>query len=157
MKKLLIACIISLFSCSALADMNWGAAPTSALVPESNANGQLVNSALTNDATGGAVQIHGAAPAVGSGAGACGTSASVVGNNSVGVVTVGSSTNGGVCTVTFSGSFSYAHAPICFGEDLTAAATRLVAVTSTVNTVVLTAVTTFTAADTIEYFCIGYN
>jgi hypothetical protein len=44
----------------------------------------------------------GTAPGVATGAGDCGTSPSVAGNDSVGRVTVGSSTNGGKCTLTFS-------------------------------------------------------
>ena len=49
-------------------------------------------------------EVTGAVPAVATGAADCGTSPTIAGNNTTGVVTVGTSTNGGKCTVTFVGS-----------------------------------------------------
>lgn len=54
----------------------------------------------------GHVETTGTAPTVSSGAGDCGTSPSIAGNDNTGRVTVGSSTNGGFCTVTFAQSWS---------------------------------------------------
>lgn len=103
---------------------------------------------IAGGSTGGAV------PTVGSGSGDCGTSPAIAGNSSVGRVTVGSSANGGKCTVTFAAP--YPHAPACYTQDETANA-RLTFATTTSATLVINAATTFTAADSLVYSCAGYN
>jgi hypothetical protein len=103
------------------------------------------------DMTGGAINIHGAAPSVASGSGACGTSASVAGNNAVGIITVGSSTNGGVCTVTFSGSYAYPNAPACICQDQT----NGIAMRCPTTTTTLAATGAISAGDKISYICEG--
>lgn len=107
------------------------------------------------DLVGGGLEWHGNAPAVATGATDCGTSPSIVGNNHTGQVTVGSSTNGGKCTLTFSNSFSFAHAPICFVADTTTIADTVKAVT-TQTTLAITAGVAIAAGDVLNYVCEGY-
>ncbi len=57
-------------------------------------------------------------PTVAAGASGCGTSPAIAGNDTVGLVTVGSSTNGGQCTVTFTNP--WVNAPVCPVFDQTA-------------------------------------
>lgn len=98
------------------------------------------------------IHFEGTAPGLGSGAGDCGTSPSIVGNDVTGRVTVGSSTNGGICTLTFASTWT--HAPICFAEDeTTGVLTR--ATGSSTTAVVLRGV--FVAADKVVYHCVGYE
>lgn len=92
----------------------------------------------------------GVAPTVAAGAGDCGTSPSIVGTDSGGRVTVGSSTNGGVCTVTF--HTAYTNSPVCVASDNTTSIT-LQAITTT-TTVALTGVVV--AADSLSFVCIGF-
>jgi hypothetical protein len=88
---------------------------------------------------------------VATGAGDCGTSPSVAGNDSVGRVTVGSSTNGGKCTLTFSAA--WATAPVCTcHNETTAQLCRPVGASTT--TVALTG--TLTAGDKLAFHCAGY-
>src|ERR1035437_3929137 len=100
----------------------------------------------------GELQTTGAAPAVTSGAGDCGTTPLISGNNRVGVVTVGSSTNGGKCTLTFAQGLSFAHAPVCGVSDVTTP-THVVAPVTTVNTLLISATATITAGDKLNYQC----
>ncbi len=109
----------------------------------------------SNKSSLGEIQTTGTTPAVASGSSACGTSASVVGNNRTGVVTVGSSTNGGVCTLTFAGSLSFTHAPVCWVYDVTTP-TNLVHPVTTVTTLAITAASAITAGDKLNYLCEGY-
>ena len=98
------------------------------------------------------VVFHGStAPTVASGAAKCGTSATIAGNDNVGVVTVGTSTNGGVCTVTFHSKWTTA--PVCLAQDRTTAHLLLSATTTSA----LTISGTLTAADKISYDCAGYQ
>jgi hypothetical protein len=103
------------------------------------------------------VEVTGIVPTVASGATDCGTSPAIAGNNTAGVVTVGTSTNGGKCTVTFQGVWR--QIPHCFCNNRTAAARSCQAVgtTNTTNaTTALTAVSTLTAGDILDYICLGH-
>src|SRR5579872_5667272 len=82
----------------------------------------------------------GTVPVVSSGAGDCGTSPAIAGNSNVGRITVGSSTNGGKCTVTFAAP--YAHPPVCYTQDETSNA-RLTYATTTTTALVINAASTF--------------
>ena len=97
-------------------------------------------------------QFTGTAPTISTGAGNCGTSPSVAGNDSVGRITVGSSANGGVCTVTFAASWT--HAPICMvNDETTSIATRV----SSSSTSAINISGVFVAGDSVTYSCIGYE
>lgn len=91
-----------------------------------------------------------ASPSVASGALDCGTTPAIAGNDNLGRVTVGSSTNGGVCTLTF--QTAWAHAPICqvFNET-TANMLRPVVTTTT-----LAITGTLLAGDSVSYRCADY-
>ncbi len=94
----------------------------------------------------------GATPSVGSGAGDCGTSPSISGNDSVGRVTVGSSANGGKCTVNF--ATAWPNPPVCSVFDETTG--NLVRPTAVMATSVALA-GTLTAGDVLAYRCAGYQ
>ncbi len=89
--------------------------------------------------------------AVATGAGDCGTTPAVVGNDNAGRVTVGSGANGGVCTVTFAKSWT--NAPVCsvFNE------TSAVALRPAVSTTTLAITGALTAADVLSFQCMGYH
>lgn len=95
--------------------------------------------------------FHGTSPAVASGAGDCGTSPSIAGNDTTGRVTVGSSTNGGKCTLTF--ATAYTNAPQCSVSDETTGV--LVRPVTTTTTLAITGV--IVAGDKLTYFCRDYN
>jgi hypothetical protein len=97
----------------------------------------------------------GAVPTVTAGSGACGTSPTIVGNNNVFRITVGSSTNGGNCPVVFSSAF--AHAPVCVPVNETSGARGAYPASPTTSGVTITADSTFTAGDSIGVTCAGYN
>jgi hypothetical protein len=97
------------------------------------------------------VVLNGTAPAIGSGSSDCGTSPAIAGNDNVGLITVGSSTNGGLCTVTF--HTAWTTAPVCFCQDRTTG--NILKPPSTTTTLKCTG--TLTAADQISYLCIGYQ
>ena len=103
------------------------------------------------DANIGHVVFHGSTPTVSSGSANCGTSPSIAGNDNVGVVTVGSSTNGSICTITFANAWTTA--PVCMAQDQTTANLLYPVVTTT--TVAITG--TLTAGDKISYRCFGYQ
>ncbi len=103
----------------------------------------------------GALEFTGTVPIVASGSTDCGTSPAIVGNNHTGKVTVGTGTNGGKCTVTFSGSFAFGNAPVCFVSDATTPANNVKAVATT-TTLAITAVSAITAGDVLNYQCAGY-
>jgi hypothetical protein len=94
----------------------------------------------------------GTAPSVGTGAGDCGTSPAIVGNDNVGRVTVGSSTNGGFCTITFAAAWT--NAPICMTDDETTGV--IVRATNTATgSFRITGV--IVAGDALTYRCVGYQ
>jgi hypothetical protein len=102
-------------------------------------------------------EVTGAVPAVATGAADCGTSPTIAGNNTTGVVTVGTSTNGGKCTVTFVGVWR--QIPHCFCNNRTAVirTCQAIGTTNTTNaTTALTATSTFTAGDVLDYLCVGH-
>src|SRR5262249_52908660 len=94
----------------------------------------------------------GATPTVDSGSGDCGTSPFIGGNDSAGRVTVGSSTNGGKCTVHFVSSWP--NPPICSVVDETngsliiprAASPTSVAFSGTLE-----------PGDVLAYHCVAYQ
>ncbi len=90
------------------------------------------------------------APTVASGAGDCGTSPAIAGRDGAFRVTVGSSTNGGVCTVTF--GHAWATAPVCtVANETTSNPLR-----PTASTTALTLRGTLTAGDSLVAICVGY-
>jgi hypothetical protein len=96
--------------------------------------------------------MTGATPAVASGSSDCGTSPSIGGNDSAGRVTVGASTNGGRCTVTFASPWP--NPPVCSVFDETTGNLVRPIATST-SSVVLTG--TLAAGDSIVYQCVSYQ
>jgi hypothetical protein len=99
--------------------------------------------------------ITGAAPTVTAGASFCGTAPVIVGNSNVFRITVGSSSNGSNCPVTFSAPF--AHAPVCIPVNETSGARGAYPALPTTTSVTITADSTFTAGDSIGVTCSGYN
>lgn len=97
---------------------------------------------------------HGTAPTVGSGSSDCGTTPAIAGNDHVARITVGSSTNGGKCTVTFANTGTWANSPICVCNDETTA-TACQAVPSTTASVALKG--SFVAGDSIGMICQVYE
>jgi hypothetical protein len=96
----------------------------------------------------GHVEVTGTAPTVSS----CGTSPSIVGNDMVGRVTVGTSPST-TCTLTFNAAFT--NAPICLAQDETTSVTMRATTVST-TAVTFTASGTLTASDKISYSCRGF-
>ena len=93
----------------------------------------------------------GATPAVGSGAGDCGASPSIGGNDSAGRVTVGAG-NGGRCTITFVSPWP--NPPVCsvFNE------TSMALVTPTASSSASVALTgTLADGDVLAYNCVGFQ
>ena len=85
----------------------------------------------------------------------CGTGPTIVGNNNVGHITVGT-TPGTTCLVTFanSGTGWGANAPVCTCNDDTSAVACRVSANST-TTITLNAVVV--AADSLDFICVGYR
>ena len=102
------------------------------------------------------LQFNGTAPTLGSGATDCGTSPSAVsGNDNVGRFTVGTSTNGGKCTLTFANSPSaWSNAPICRATDETQGTALGIKSPSTTSVVIFG---TLTASDVVSYSCVGWQ
>jgi len=96
----------------------------------------------------GHVEYTGTAPTLSS----CGTSPSIVGNDMVGRVTVGTSPST-TCTLTFNAAFT--NAPICFAQDETTSVTMRATTIST-TAVTFTASASMTASDKLSYRCEGY-
>jgi hypothetical protein len=98
-------------------------------------------------------QIYtGATPAVASGSNDCGSSPAIVGNDSAGRVVVGSSVNGGKCTITF--ATPWPNPPVCSVVNETTA--NLVRPTAALTASVAFA-GTLTAGDSLAYRCDGYQ
>lgn len=93
-------------------------------------------------------EFHGAAPAV-----VAGTSATIVGNDSAGRVTVGSTPS---TTVALTFVSAWNNAPICFAQDETTSVTMRVSAVST-TTVTFTASTALVASNAVSYRCQAYN
>ena len=106
---------------------------------------------VQGDLSLGHLVLNGSVPTVASGSSDCGTSPAIAGNDTVGVVTVGSSTNGGKCTVTF--HTAWTTAPVCTAQDQTTGNL----LHPVVATGTLTITGTLTAADKISYECKGYQ
>lgn len=92
--------------------------------------------------------------AVSSGAGDCGSSPAIAGNDNVGRVTVGTSTNGGKCTITFAKNWT--NAPVCQVFNETSAARPVYPLSMSVSGFVITASATISANDSLSYRCVGY-
>ena len=98
-------------------------------------------------------QIYsGATPTLGSGSSDCGASPAIGGNDSAGRVTVGSSANGGKCTITF--VTAWPNPPICSAFNETSA--NLVRPTAASTTSIAFA-GTLAAGDSLIYRCVGYQ
>lgn len=82
----------------------------------------------------------------------CGTSPSIVGNDKVGRITVGTGGIATSCTVTF--NTAWTNAPICMANNETTILLAQASATTTVLTI--TSAVAFTASDTIGYHCLGY-
>lgn len=95
----------------------------------------------------------GAAPSLASGAADCGTSPVLETNSNdmVGRITVGSSTNGGKCTITFANAWTVK--PVCMVANETTA--NLLRPVTTTTTLALTG--TLTAGDTLTYRCSSFQ
>lgn len=91
----------------------------------------------------------GTAPALATGSGDCGTTPAIAGNDTAGQITVGSSTNGGKCTITFAQTWT--NAPICMVANETA--TAAIRPVTTTSTLALTG--TLVAANVLKYYCVG--
>lgn len=83
----------------------------------------------------------------------CGTSPSVVGDDTAGLITVGTGGITSTCTITF--SQTYTNAPHCFVNDRTAI--LAVRATPTTTTLVVDTSAPFAASSLIDYFCIMSN
>lgn len=115
------------------------------------------NTILANSTGGVDLELKGSAPTVASGSSDCGTSPSIAGNNNVMRITVGSSTNGAKCTVTFNNTVAWTNIPACVCNNNTSAARPVSAVISSTATFAATASGTLTAGDKISCHCIGYR
>lgn len=93
-------------------------------------------------------EFHGTAPGV-----VAGTGATIVGNDSVGRVTVGTTP---AATVVLTFASSWTNAPVCFAQDETGAVTMRTTAAS-VSAVTFTSSLTLTAAAAVSYRCQGYN
>lgn len=82
----------------------------------------------------------------------CGTTPSLVGNDKVGRITVGSGGVATTCTVTF--NTVWTNAPVCVANNETT--TLLARASATTTVLTITSAVPFTAADTIGYHCLGY-
>lgn len=131
--------------------VNDGASPTIFLNPSGNVGiGTIVQSARL--AVNGHLHLMGTTPTVSSGIADCGTSPAIAGNDNVGRVTVGTSTNGGFCSITF--ATAWTNTPICFAEDET---TGILVRATNVSTTSFRITGLVVAADTIVYHCTGYQ
>lgn len=93
-------------------------------------------------------------PTVTAGAGDCGTSPAIAGNSQTGVVTVGSSTNGNVCTLT--AMVAYSAIPHCFCSNRTSNVRGCRVKGLSTTSISLNAAVTFTAGDVLDYGCLGH-
>ncbi len=90
-----------------------------------------------------------------SGSSACGTAPSIAGTDEAFRITVGSSTNGGVCPVKFNAA--WVNIPSCQCHDETAAARAAAyALSVTTTAAIITAGSTYTAGDTVSCLCGGW-
>lgn len=103
-------------------------------------------------AVSGHMHFAGTTPAVANGAGDCGTSPAIVGNDNLGRVTVGSAANGGVCTITF--ATTWTNAPICMVNDET---TGVLTRATNVSTTSFKITGVVVAGDSVTYRCAGYQ
>lgn len=109
---------------------------------------------IFNNSSGNSGHIQHAGTTAGSlasGAGDCGTSPAIVGNDRVGRITVGTGANGGKCTLTFLAAYNVA--PICSTFNETTA--QLLRPVVTTTTLALTG--TLTAGDSLSYTCAAYQ
>ncbi len=111
------------------------------IIDESN---NMVNNVLSATSTN-------LVPTLGTGAGDCGTTPSVVGTDRIGRITVGAGANGGKCTMTF--AMAWTNAPSCqVGNETSGNAVRPSA--NSVTSVAFTG--TLTAGDALSYRCSGF-
>lgn len=93
--------------------------------------------------------FSGTAPTLGS----CGTSPSIVGNDSAGRITVGTGGIATSCAITFAAAWT--NAPLCFVSDESALIATQVVPTTTNLTISATA--PFAASSKLAYHCVGYQ
>lgn len=105
--------------------------------------------ASTGAAAASHFEFSGGAPAVSS----CGTSPSVVGSDSAGKVTIGT-TASDTCTLTFDSPFAAAPACVVIGDDN---AINLAATSSTTALVITAPAATDFSSDVIMYICVGQD
>jgi hypothetical protein len=98
----------------------------------------------------GQVNFHGVAPTVSS----CGTSPSVVGNNTAGTITVGTGGTATSCLLTFATTPAWTNAPHCFVNDQSAIIS--VQAVPTATTVTFNATLAFAASTLLDYHCVGH-
>lgn len=137
--------------CNASGTVSTAQVPATCILATANATGTVTSAQSWDQAQH--IYFGGPKPSIGTGSGDCGTTPTNTGNDNAGAVTVGSSVNGGVCTVTFAASWTIA--PICTVNNNTAVA-RVVGATSVgTGSFKITAATTLTAADVLTYRCEG--
>lgn len=138
----------------------WGYNSATTLLDGSNnaIAGNAINTTSTNSSN--QVNLFGAffghtnaIATVTSGSGNCGTSPIIAANDNGGTVIVGSSTNGGVCTINFAQAWSAT--PGCLCADNTTASHGCTALSISTTSAALTATTTFAAGDKLSYHCDG--
>lgn len=100
------------------------------------------------------INASGTAPTLGAGAGDCGTGPAIVGNDTAGRVTVGSSNNGGKCTITFTVPYG-ANAPVCSVWNESSTARPVYPIGTTTTALAITAASALSAGDKLAYQCIG--
>lgn len=124
-----------------------------------------LNGWIRADMAGSDLEFHGtsAVPALATGSSDCGTSPLIAGNNKLGRLVVGSSTNGGKCTITFANSLSYATNPICQVHNETSEAISPYVPANDVHAVVTQTTLAITAnggtlnpGDNLTWNCEGY-
>jgi hypothetical protein len=104
----------------------------------------------------GHIVSSGATPTVGSGAGDCGTSPVISGNDTTGRITVGTSPNGGKCTVTFGASYT-GNAPVCSVWNETSESRLVSPINTSTSLFAITAQSTLATGDKLSYHCVGFQ
>jgi hypothetical protein len=96
------------------------------------------------------IEVKGAAP---TSVTSCGSNPSIVGNDSVGTITVGTGGIVASCVLNFSGTWT--NVPKCFVSNRSAIIALQVVPAATTLTV--TAALAFAASSVLDYFCVGYK
>lgn len=102
---------------------------------------------------GGHIHTSGTAPTLAN----CGTTPSIVGNDGVMRITLGTVALVGACTVTFNANWTNVPICTCNNETTATAAARCAVTSPLVGSIVLTPVTAFVLSDKIGVICQGYE